>query len=83
MTVSDNTIKAEGLGDFLKNLGKKGVNVSKKIAKNVLNNPARAPDITANIGRAAASRNSTNVKKSLPELLPFYNTGKGLRIILR
>ena len=33
MTVSDNTIKAEGLGDFFKNLGKKGLNVSKKMAK--------------------------------------------------
>ena len=36
MTVSDNTIQAEGLGDFFKNLGKKGPNVSKKMAKNVL-----------------------------------------------
>ena len=27
MTVSDNTIKAEGLGDFLKNLDKKALNV--------------------------------------------------------
>ena len=35
MTVSDNTIQAEGLGDFFKNLGKKGLNVSKKLAKNV------------------------------------------------
>ena len=35
MTVSDNTIKAEGLGDFFKNLGKKGLNVSKNIAENV------------------------------------------------
>ena len=38
MTVSDNTIKAEGLGDFFKNLGKRGINVSKKMAKNVLSN---------------------------------------------
>ena len=30
MIVSDNTIQAEGLGDFFKNLGKKGLNVSKK-----------------------------------------------------
>ena len=36
MIVSDNTIQAEGLGDFFKNLGKKGLNVSKKMAKNVL-----------------------------------------------
>ena len=27
MAVSDNTIKAEGLGDFFKNLGKKGLNI--------------------------------------------------------
>ena len=38
MTVSDDTIKAEGLGNFFKNLGKKGLNVSKKMAKNVLSN---------------------------------------------
>ena len=36
MIVSDNVIQAEGLGDFFKNLGKKGVNISKKMAKNVL-----------------------------------------------
>ena len=41
MTVSDDTIKAEGLGDFFKNLGKKGLNVSKEMAKNVLSNPRR------------------------------------------
>ena len=33
MTVSDNTIKAEGPGKFCENLGKKGLNVSKKMAK--------------------------------------------------
>ena len=33
LTVSDNTIKAEGLGDFFKNLGKEGLNVSKKWQK--------------------------------------------------
>ena len=36
MIVSDNTIKAENLGDFFKNLGEKGLNVSKKMAKNVI-----------------------------------------------
>ena len=35
MTVSDNTILAEALGDFFKNLGKKGLN-EKKLAQNVL-----------------------------------------------
>ena len=33
MTVSDNTIKADGLGDFFKNLGKKRLNVTKKMEK--------------------------------------------------
>ena len=78
MIASDNTIKAEGLGDFFKNLGKKGLNVSKKMAKNVLSNPTRALDFTENIATAAASRNPKNVMKSLPEIITFYNTGKGL-----
>ena len=34
MTVSDNTIVAESLSDFFKNLGKKGPSVSKKMVKN-------------------------------------------------
>ena len=39
MTLSDNTKKAEGLRDFFKNPGKKGLNILKKMAKNVLSNP--------------------------------------------
>ena len=52
MTVSDNTIQAEGLGDFFRNLGKKGLNVSKKMAKNVLKNPGWALETGANVGTA-------------------------------
>ena len=78
MIVSDNVIQAEGLGDFFKNLGKKGLNVSKKVAKNVLSNPGRALDLTAKIATAAASRNSKQALSTLPELKTFYNTGKGL-----
>ena len=33
LIVSDNVIQAEGLGDFFKNLAKKGFNVSKKLQK--------------------------------------------------
>ena len=36
MTVNDSTIQAEGLSDFFKNLGKKVLNVSKKLAKKSL-----------------------------------------------
>ena len=75
--VSDNTIKAEGLGNFFKNLGKRGLNVSKKIAENDLSNPMRALVITANISTADASRNPKNIKSTLPELITFCNTGKG------
>ena len=78
MMLSDNTIQAEGLSDFFENLGKIGLNVSKKMAKNLLKNPGRALDITANIATAAASRNPKNVMSTLPELITFYNTGKGL-----
>ena len=78
MIVSDNTIQAEGLGDFFKKLSKNGLNVSKKMARNVLKNPTRALDFTAKIATAAASRNPKNVMSTLPELITFYNTGKGL-----
>ena len=33
MTVSDNTIKAEGLGDFFKKLDRKELKMSKRMAK--------------------------------------------------
>ena len=74
-------IQAEGLGDYFKNLGKKGLNVSKKMAKNVLNNPGRALDLTAKISTAAASRNSKQAPSTLPELITFYNTGRGLYLV--
>ena len=75
MIVSDNVIQAEGL---FKNLGKKGLNVSQKMAKNVLSNPGRALDLTARIATSVASRNSKQALSTLPELITFYNTGKGL-----
>ena len=78
MIVSDNTIPAEGRGDFFMNLGKKGLNVSKKTAKNFLSNPTRALELTAKIATAAASRTSKQALWTLPELITFYNTGKGL-----
>ena len=78
MIVSDNVIQAEGLGDFFKNLGKSSVKVGKKLAKNVLSNPGRALDLTAKIATAAASKNSKQALSTLPELITFYSTGKGL-----
>ena len=78
MIVSDNTIQAKGLGYFSKNLVKRGLNVSKKMAKNVLSNPGRALYLTAKIARAAASRNCKQALSTLPHLITFYNNGKGV-----
>ena len=78
MIVSDNVIQAEGLGSFFKNLGKISAKAGKKLAKNVLSKPGRALDLTAKTATAAASKNSKQALSTLPELITFYNTGKGL-----
>ena len=78
MTVSDNTIKAEGLGSFFKNLGKISAKASKKVAENVLSNPGRALDLTAKIATAAATKSPKAALSTLPEVINFYHTGKGL-----
>ena len=78
MIVSDNTIKAEGLGSFFKNLGKISSKAGKKLATNVLKNPGRALEIGANIATAAATKNPKAALSTLPEVINFYHTGKGL-----
>ena len=78
MIVSDNTIKAEGLASFFKNLGKISAEAGQKLAKNVLSNPARALEITSNIATAAASKNPKAALSTLPEVINFYHTGKGV-----
>ena len=76
--VSDNTIHAEGFGDFFKNLGKRSFTVGEKLAKNVFKNLGRALDIGANVGSAFASRRPKAAFLSLPEVINFYHTEKGL-----
>ena len=78
MTVSDNTIRAEGLGSFFENLGKISAKAGKKIAKNVLSHPERALDLTAKIATAAATKSPKAALSTLPEVINFYHTGKGL-----
>ena len=75
--VSVNTIQTEGLGDFFKNLGKKGLKVSKKMVKNVLKNPGRALEVGANTGTAFAPRSPKASSPSLPEVISFYHTAEG------
>ena len=78
MIVSDNTIEAEGLGDFFKNLGKISAKAGKKLAKNVLGNPGTALDLTAKIATAAATKSPRAALSTLPEVINFYHTGKDL-----
>ena len=78
MTVSDNTIKAEGLGSFCKNLGKISAKAGKKLATNALKNPARFLEIGANVATAAATKSPKAALSTLPEVINFYHTGKGL-----
>ena len=67
MIVSDNTIQAEGLGDFFKNLGKISAKAGKKLAKNVKTNPGRALDLTAKIAIPKSSIiNITRSNQFLP-----------------
>ena len=78
MIVSDNVIQAEGLGNFFKNLGKISTKAGKKLAKNVISNPGRSLDLTAKIATAAATKSPKAVLSTLPEVINFYHTGKGL-----
>ena len=78
MIVSDDTIQAEGLGDFFKNLGKIYGKAGKKLAKNILSNPGRAFDLTAKIATAAATKSPKAALSTLPEVVNFYHRGKGL-----
>ena len=48
------------------------------MAKIVLSNPGRALDLTTKIAPAAVSKNSKQALSTLPELITFYNTAKGL-----
>ena len=76
--MSDNTIQAEGLGEFFKKLGKVSSKAAKKLARNALKNRSRFLEIGANVAAAAASRNPKAALSILPEVINFYHTGKGL-----
>ena len=77
MTVSDDFYRAEGLSDVFRSLGKKGLTVSKRMARIVLKNPSRDLDMTANFAAAEVNTNPKNVMSTLPELITIYNTYKG------
>ena len=74
LIVSDQTIHAEGLGDFFRGVGKAAKSVGKKIIKI----PGRAPELAANIGTAAASKNPRMIAATAPDIIKFVHQGKGL-----
>ena len=78
MILSDNTIQAEGLGDFFKNLGKVSSKAAKNLARNALKNPSRFLEIGANVAAATASRNPKAALSAKPEVFNFYHTSKSL-----
>ena len=74
LIVSDQTIQAEGLGDFFRSVGKAAKNIGKKILKN----SGRALEIAANIGTAAAGKNPKLNAATVPDIIKFVHQGKGL-----
>ena len=77
MTVSDATIEAEVLKDFVKGVGRATVN----FGKNVANNPVRALEIASKIGSAAASTNLTAALSATPDFIEFATTGEGIKVV--
>ena len=78
LIVSDQTIQAEGLGDFFKHLGKATAKAAKNVGKKILSNPGRALELAANIGTAAASKNPKLIAATAPDIIKFVHQGKGL-----
>ena len=74
LIVSDQTIQAEGLGDFFRGIGK----AAKSVGKKILNNPGRALELAANIGTAAASENPKLIAATAPDIINLVHQGKGL-----
>ena len=79
MTVSDETIEAEGLKGSFKSVGKATVN----FGKNVGNNPVRALEIASKIGSTAATRSPKAALAATPDLIKFATTGEGIRVVER
>ena len=78
LIVSDQTIQAEGLGDFFRGIGKAAKITASHVGKKILNNPGRALEIAANLGTAAASKNPRMIAATAPDIIKFVHQGKGL-----
>ena len=78
MTVSDNTIQAEGISSFSKNLGRISAKAGKIKATNVKKSLGRAFENTSNIATVAVTKNPKATLSSLPEIINFYHCGRDL-----
>ena len=61
-------------------MGKICAKAGKKLATNVLKNPARALGIGASVATAAASINPKAALSTLPEMIKIYHEGRRLHL---
>ena len=73
LIVCDQTIQAEGLGDFFRAVGK----AAKSVGKKILNIPGRALELAANIGTNAASKNPRMIAATAPDIIKLFIKEKG------
>ena len=78
MTVSDNTIVAEVLGDFFKCLGRRGPIVSNEIARMFKESPGIRMELRANFGSVVAFKNPTAALTTLHEVINFHHSDANL-----
>ena len=71
-------LKSEGLVSVFKKLGIVCADAGKKLATNALKNPAGFLENGANVATAVASRNPKAALSTLPEVINFHHTGRGL-----
>ena len=76
MIVCDNPTATEGLSNLFKTLGRFSAKVGKRLATNVIENPAGALETGAKNGCADASKILKAKLSSVPDVEPFYHTGK-------
>ena len=78
MIVGDKSTQAEELCGFSNNLGRISAKTGKKLTTNVLKKPSRALELSSNLATAAATKSLKVALSSLPEVISFYHTSKGL-----
>ena len=76
LIVADQTIQAEGLGDFFNLLGK----AAKSVGTKILNITGRALEIAANIGTAAASKNPKHFAATAADNIKIVQLGMGFNL---